>query len=101
MSNYWKNKAGNLAPGCVVMIKVLFFAGLREAANTDVVEINAQGIHDVRSLVAQLSKQLPTQLSDALADETAMVSVDHKYAGWEARLYDGAEVGFLPPVSGG
>ena len=83
------------------MIKVLFFAGLRDAAQTDMVEIAPEGVTDIRSLVAQLSKSLPDALMTALSDETAMVSVNHKYAGWEAALEDGAEVGFLPPVSGG
>ncbi len=59
------------------------------------------GITDVRSLVAELIRQLPQELSDALSDETAMVSIDHQYAGWDAGIVDGVEVGFLPPVSGG
>lgn len=83
------------------MIKVLFFAGLRDAAKTDHIEVSAEAINNVRDLVIKLSDLLPSALSEALADETAMVSVDHQYAGWEASLHDGAEVGFLPPVSGG
>lgn len=83
------------------MINVLFFAGLRDAAQADSIEIDPAGISDVRSLVAELARQLPEELRQALSDETAMVSVDHKYAGWEADIADGVEVGFLPPVSGG
>ncbi len=83
------------------MIKVLFFAGLRELAKTDFIEIDSDDIADVRSLVDRLRSLLPPQLSEALQDETAMVSVDQRYAGWDATLTDGAEVGFLPPVSGG
>lgn len=83
------------------MIKVLFFAGLRDAAQTDAIDIDSAGIGNVRELVAALGQLLPNELAEALSDETAMVSVDHQYAGWEAKLSDGAEVGFLPPVSGG
>ncbi len=83
------------------MIKVLFFAGLRDAAQTDQIELDADGIGNVRELVEKLNQLLPKELGEALADETAMVSVDHQYAGWEASLQEGAEVGFLPPVSGG
>ena len=83
------------------MIKVLFFANLRDLAGTDVFEIGAEGISNVRELVAAFSEKLPDELGAALSDESAMVSVDHKYAGWDATLCDGAEVGFLPPVSGG
>jgi len=83
------------------MIRVLFFANLRDLAGTDVLEVEAHDIHDVRQLVATFCRDLPPALGEALADESAMVSVDHKYAGWEAAVCDGAEVGFLPPVSGG
>lgn len=83
------------------MIKVLFFANLRDAAKTDSYEVSAEGIANVRDLVRLLNQRLSPGLAAALSDETAMVSVDHKYAGWDAELSDGAEVGFLPPVSGG
>ena len=83
------------------MIRVLFFASLREAAGVDEISIDADAVSNVRELVKVLANQLPAELLKALADESAMVSVDHKYAGWEAELEDGAEVGFLPPVSGG
>lgn len=83
------------------MIKVLFFANLRDAAKTDSYEVSAEGIANVRELVRLLNQRLSPDLAAALSDETAMVSVDHKYAGWDAELSDGAEVGFLPPVSGG
>lgn len=83
------------------MIKVLFFAYLRDAAGTDSYEIDSDGITNIRQLVAKLGEALPQELTEALADESAMVSVDHKYAGWDALVHDGAEVGILPPVSGG
>lgn len=83
------------------MIKVLFFAGLRESAQTDSINVSSEGITSIRELVAKLGELLPKELAQALADETAMVSVDQVYAGWGASISDGAEVGFLPPVSGG
>jgi len=48
-----------------------------------------------------LEPHVPKGLVDALRDESAMVSVNHKYAEWDALLPDNAEVGILPPVSGG
>ena len=83
------------------MIKVLFFAGFRELAGTDNLEIDDDSLKDIRELVEKLAEVLPSELIEALKDETAMVSVDHKYAGWEGKLHQNAEVGFLPPVSGG
>ena len=91
----------NLVAGLESMIKVLFFANLRDFAQTDSIQVDSSQINDIRSLVSALGEVLPSALIDALADESAMVSVDHRYAGWEAELHDGAEVGFLPPVSGG
>jgi len=83
------------------MINVLFFAHLRDLAQTDQIEIEAEGITHVRDLLTAFGAKLPSELIAALEDETAMVSVNHKYAGWDAGLKDGAEVGILPPVSGG
>jgi len=83
------------------MIRVLFFANLRDYAGVDSIELSADGIRSVRDLLSAFKGVLPEALIDALSDESAMVSVDHKYAAWDAPLHDGAEVGLLPPVSGG
>ena len=83
------------------MIQVLLFAGLRDLAGVDSIEIPSDGISHVRDLPAALSEFLPAELIEALRDESTMVSVNHKYAAWDAPLPDGAQVGLLPPVSGG
>ena len=83
------------------MIKVLFFAGFRELAGTDAFEVNDDSLRDIRELVEKLAETLPAELIEALKDETALFSIDHKYAGWDGKLHQNAEVGFLPPVSGG
>ena len=83
------------------MVKILFFANLRDIAKVDSLEINLSGAKVVRDLLVSMSEHVPNELIDALADETAMVSVNHKYAGWDGVINDGDEVGILPPVSGG
>lgn len=83
------------------MISVLFFANLRDHAGVDSIELPAEDIRCVRDLLTAFKGVLPDALIDVLSDESAMVSVDHKYAPWDAPLHDGAEVGLLPPVSGG
>jgi len=83
------------------VIKLLFFANLRDFAGVDSIEIPSEGVSEVRDLLTVLNGVLPNEIIDYLRDESAMVSVNHKYAGWDAPLTDGAEVGFLPPVSGG
>jgi len=84
-----------------VMISVLFFAQLRDIAETNKVELPLDDMTHVRDLLQGLKLHVPKELIDTLSDETALVSVNHKYAGWDAPLPENAEVGFLPPVSGG
>jgi len=83
------------------MIKVLFFANLRDLAGAKQVELPLGEMTHVRDLLKGLEPFVPDELIAALSDQTAMVSVDHKYAGWDAPLTDNVEVGILPPVSGG
>ena len=83
------------------MIKVLFFAHLRELAETDSVELPLGDMQVASDLLVGLQGVLPHVLIEALQDQSAMVSINHRYAGWDGQLEDGAEVGILPPVSGG
>jgi len=83
------------------MIKILFFANLRDIAKVDSIEINLGNAKIVRDLLKIMSEQVSIELIETLKDETAMVSVNHQYAGWEGTITDGDEVGILPPVSGG
>ncbi|MFT6407816.1 MAG: molybdopterin synthase sulfur carrier subunit [Arenicella sp.] len=83
------------------MIKVLFFAHLRDIAGANQVDLSIGDMTHVRDLLRGLLPHVPIELIEALEDQTAMVSVNQKYAGWDAELIDGAEVGILPPVSGG
>lgn len=82
------------------MIRVLLFANLRELAGTNQLDVEAHGITCIRDLLRQLNKLHPA-LKPILEDESAMISINQKYAGWDASLKNGDEVGILPPVSGG
>jgi molybdopterin converting factor small subunit len=83
------------------MIKVLFFAHLRDLAKVNQIIVDRGDMTHVRDLLTNFIGELPHELIEALSDETAMVSVNQKYAGWDAELPDFSEVGILPPVSGG
>lgn len=83
------------------MVRVRLFAHLRELAGTDAVEIPMGTMQTTQDLLVGLTPYVPPALIDALRDQSAMISVDQRYAGWDAPLHDGAEVGILPPVSGG
>ena len=82
-------------------IKILFFAQLRDFAQADSMEVDLGAAKVARDLLTTLEGQAPAALIEALLDESAMVSINHKYAGWDGELSDGDEVGLLPPVSGG
>jgi len=77
-------------------VKVLFFAHLRDTAQTDSIELDIGHAKQVRDLLGIMQGTLPDALIESLSDESAMVSVNHKYAGWDGELADGDEVGILP-----
>lgn len=81
--------------------KVLFFAQLRDVAQADSMDIELGEAKVVRDLLEVMRGQVPDALIEAIADESALVSVNHKYAGWDGAIKDGDEIGILPPVSGG
>jgi len=82
------------------MIKVLLFAHLRELATTSELSVASEDISTTRDLINKIVADIPA-LSQALSDESAMISVNKAYAGWDATVISGDEVGILPPVSGG
>ena len=57
------------------MIKVLFFAHLRDLAGLDQIELPVDDMVYVKDLLGQFELHLPRELIDALSDESAMVSV--------------------------
>lgn len=84
-------------------IRVLFFAHLRDYAEADSIElqVSSDSVLLARDLLNIMHGHVPDALIEVLRDESAMVSVNHKYAGWDGTVSDGDEVGILPPVSGG
>jgi sulfur-carrier protein len=76
-------------------ITVLYFASLRDAAGRD-----AEQVPRPASLAA-LYDELRVRHGFALPRERLRVAVDGDFAGWDAAVAEGAEVAFIPPVSGG
>jgi molybdopterin synthase catalytic subunit len=79
-------------------VRVRLFAGLREAAGNDKLELelpDGASVEDAwRSLAGSHPALEPRRASLAAA-------VNRAYAGFDAALSDGDEVAFIPPVSGG
>ena len=78
-------------------VKVRFFARLRELAGveTEMVRLPAG------SLVADVYDALRSSYPALPARESVRAAVNQEFAGWDARVAEGDEVAFIPPVSGG
>ncbi|GAA5079697.1 MoaD/ThiS family protein [Lysobacter panacisoli] len=76
-------------------VTVLYFASLRDAAG--VASENIEVADDLRSLY----ETLRARHGFALPVERLRVAVDGAFARWDDPVRDGAEIAFIPPVSGG
>lgn len=84
------------------MIKVLYFAALREqlGAGSEEMELPA-GIHNLGGLAAHLGAR-GDAWSDAFGgDRTVMMALNQEAARPDDTLQDGDEIAFYPPVTGG
>lgn len=82
------------------MIHILYFGVLKQKLNTAQEQIEWQG-GSGRDLLALLHAR-GSGWADALAeDKIFRLVVDKKISAWDTEIPDGAEVGLLPPVTGG
>ncbi|PKM04343.1 MAG: molybdopterin synthase sulfur carrier subunit [Gammaproteobacteria bacterium HGW-Gammaproteobacteria-7] len=79
-----------------VEVRLLYFAALAQAAGRESETIRTTA-PDLRALYAERAKALGIDWPVA----HLRVAVDGAFADWGSRLHDGAEVVFIPPVSGG
>ena len=76
-------------------ITVLYFAALRDAAGCASEELALPA--DLPGLYAELR----ARHGFAFESRALRVAVDGEFRDWRYPLVDGAEVAFIPPVSGG
>ncbi|MCB1867435.1 MAG: MoaD/ThiS family protein [Gammaproteobacteria bacterium] len=81
------------------MIKVLYFARLREELNTGSETMDT--VPDLRSLIIDLRARGGRWADVFGDDQLIMMSVNQEMADPETSLADGDEVAFFPPVTGG
>lgn len=81
-----------------MIVKVNLFAAAKETLGASDVELTLDDAATLRDL-----KQTLVELHPAMAElvEKSAFSVDKEYAADQRALYHGAEVGLIPPVSGG
>ncbi|HRN62246.1 MAG TPA: MoaD/ThiS family protein [Luteimonas sp.] len=80
----------------MVKVTLLYFASLRDAAgaSSETLETGAPDL-------AALYEEARWRHGFALPVERLRVAVDGAFAHWKDAVRDGAEVAFIPPVSGG
>ncbi|WP_077623072.1 molybdopterin converting factor subunit 1 [Sediminibacillus massiliensis] len=77
------------------MIKILLFAQLQEAAGTDNIELQADGL-----TVAAVKEKLAKDYQLTTLDQS-MAAINEEYAEDDDVIQQGDTVAFIPPVSGG
>lgn len=88
------------------MIKVLFFAQLRESLNCDELTINLSSDQTFQSVktLEQLREQLAKtdeNWQSSLVNGKLLMAVNQTIVDGNQVLKDGDEVAFFPPVTGG
>jgi molybdopterin synthase sulfur carrier subunit len=81
------------------MIKVLFFAQVRELVNTDALEVTAE-FATVEALRQHLAAK-GDRWALALEDGKLLAAVNQTLVSFDHSLNAGDEVAFFPPVTGG
>ena len=76
-------------------VTVLYFASLRDAAG-----VESEHLPAPESLAA-LYEALRARHGFALPRERVRVALDGRFVEWDSAVPDGAELAFIPPVSGG
>ena len=93
------NKEKNIIENKALM-KVLFFAQLKERLDCAELDINDPSINTVEKLKTHLSAR-GLVWQDCLADGRVLVAVNQDMAELETALNSDDEVAFFPPVTGG
>ncbi len=82
------------------MIKVLFFASLRERLDTAETTLDATGLDNAEAVRHALIQAHP-EWRDALGDRRLLVAINRTMGRSDTPVNDGDEVAWFPPVTGG
>jgi molybdopterin synthase sulfur carrier subunit len=79
-------------------IRVLFFAGARDAVGTDAIELTIEAPLTARALLDRLCAEHGRLAPYA---RSLRIAVNGAYAAWSDEVRAGDEVAVIPPVAGG
>ncbi|WP_114325881.1 molybdopterin converting factor subunit 1 [Candidatus Colwellia aromaticivorans] len=82
------------------MIKVVFFAALREQLDCSEITVSSENITTVADLKLQLASK-SEQWQALFANTSLLSAVNHDMVDSEQQIKSGDEVAFFPPVTGG
>lgn len=83
------------------MIKVLFFAQVRELVGTDSLTLDASELATVEAVRQQLAARGDRWAWLALEEGKLLAAVNQTLTSFEHPVASGDEVAFFPPVTGG
>ena len=79
-------------------IRVLFFAGLAEAAGIREAELDVSACSDVASVFDRYAREFPGLKAYRAS---LLCAINSDFARPDSHVHDGDEIAFFPPVSGG
>lgn len=77
-------------------VTILYFAALRDAAG-----MASESVETPAANLRALYEELQARHQLPFPARQLRVAVDGDFASWEDALHEGAEIAFIPPVSGG
>ena len=81
--------------------RILFFASLRDATQTDELALKLDGPVSLTGLLERLAAELPPAAITELQAENVRIAVNQTFLTGNTLIQPGDEVAFLPPVTGG
>lgn len=83
------------------MIKVLYFAAIREDLGTGQEEVAPEGVATAADLLEELRGRSEAHARALAPERRVLMAVNQEYAEAGRPLADGDEVALFPPVTGG
>ena len=81
------------------MLKIHFFAQLRERLGQGTINLEYAGKQTVEQVKQHLVSQGPPW--DVLTENDILIAVNQTICGSDTHVHDGDEIAFFPPVTGG
>lgn len=85
----------------VQITRILFFASLRDATETDELTLRLESPVPLPGLLALLAEELSPKALAELTAENVRVAVNQTFLSGAGVIEPGDEVAFMPPVTGG